>query len=283
MNTVVIADEQNIQDNIYTIRSMQVMVDSDLAELYGVETKRLNEQVKRNISRFPQKFRFQLTEVEKLELVANCDRFNTLKHSTSLPYAFTEQGVSMLSAVLKSSVAIEVSIKIIDSFVDMRKFISQNASIFQRLDTIETKQLQHKIESDEKFNKLFDALEEKTLTPKQGIFYDGQIFDAYLFISDLIRKATTSIILLDNYIDETVLTHLSSKINPNVRITILTKTISKELTLDLQKHNAQYPKIEIKEFASTHDRFLILDEKEIYHIGASLKDLGKKWFAFSLM
>ncbi|MDP3465586.1 MAG: ORF6N domain-containing protein, partial [Sulfuricurvum sp.] len=141
----------------------------------------------------------------------------------------------------------------------------------------------HKIESDEKFNKLFDALEEKTLTPKQGIFYDGQIFDAYLFVSDLIRKATTSIILLDNYIDETVLTHLSSKTNPNIRITILTKTISKELTLDLQKHNAQYPTIVIKEFASTHDRFLILDEKEIYHIGASLKDLGKKWFAFSLL
>jgi len=150
------------------------MLDSDLAELYGVETKRLNEQVKRNISRFPQKFRFQLTEVEKIELVANCDRFRTLKQSTSLPYAFTEQGVSMLSAVLKSSIAIEVSIKIIDSFVNMRKFISQNASIFQRLDTIETKQLQHKIQSDEKFDKLFDALEEKTFTPKQGIFYDGQ-------------------------------------------------------------------------------------------------------------
>lgn len=276
MNEIAMIDEQNIQTKIYTLRGLSVMLDRDLAELYGVEPKRLNEQVKRNLNRFPQHFRFQLTQIEKDKLVAMCDRFNTLKHSTSLPYAFTEQGVSMLSAVLKSDLAVEVSIMIIDSFVNMRKFISQNTLLFQKIDIIEQKLLVH----DEKFNKLFNAIEFKDIKPSQGIFYNGQVFDAYVFVSDLVKSAKNSIILIDNYVDESVLLLLSKRAKGCEAI-IYTKSITAQMGLDLKKYNAQYPPIEIKEFGFAHDRFLILDDNEIYHIGASLKDLGKKWFAFS--
>lgn len=247
-----LATQTSIEDKIFNIRSMQVIIDRDLAELYGVETKVLNQAVKRNIERFPSEFRFQLNEKEILELVTNCDRFQSLKHSSSLPFAFTEQGVSMLSAVLKSQTAIKTSIQIINSFVKMRQFLSQNADMFKRLELVEKRQISHEIKTDEKFEKLFDALEDK------------------------------SIRLIDNYCDDTTLTHLS-KADPKVKITILTKTISKQLKLDIEKYNAQYKNLEAKEFNSSHDRFLILDEKEIYHIGASLKDLGKKWFVFSLL
>jgi len=254
------------------------MLDSDLANMYGVETKRLNEQVKRNIKRFPDNFRFQLFDNEQKELVANCDRFNNLKHSSTNTYAFTEQGISMLSAVLRSDTAIEVSIRIMDAFVEMRKFIAVNAGIFQRLDKVEQKQ----IEADHKFEQLFNALDDKAIKPKQGIFFEGQIFDAYVFAADLIKSANKSIVLIDNYIDESVL-QLFTKRKPNVHVTIFTKKITKILEQDLEKHNTQYPKIEIKKFSKAHDRFLIIDEKHLYHLGASLKDLGKKWFAFSKM
>ena len=278
MSGLVKVTTDNIRQRIFTIRGLQVMVDKDLAELYGVENKRLNEQVKRNIERFPEKFRFQLTKEEKNELVANCDRFKSLKHSTVLPHVFTEQGVSMLSAVLRSETAIKVSIQIMDAFVGMRKFIANNAAIFQRLDKIEQKQLV----TDTRLDKVFEALEAGEIKPRQGIFFDGQIFDAYVFVADLIKSARQSIVLLDNYVDESVLLLLAKR-SENVRATIYTKNISKQLKLDLKKHNQQYPAIEIKAFKHTHDRFMILDNRNIYHIGASLKDLGKKWFAFSKM
>ena len=273
MNELII--DEDIKSKIYTIRDMQVMIDRDLAKLYGVDTKVFNQAVKRNIERFPENFRFQLTQIEKDELVTNCDRFNTLKHSSSNPYAFTEQGVSMLSAVLKSKIAIDISMKIINSFVDMRKVISSNSLLCQRLDNLEKEQMSN----DERFEKLFDALEDNTIKPKQGIFYDGQMFDAYSFVSDLIRDAKSSIVLIDNYIDDSVLTLFSK--NQNVEVTIYTKTISKQLKLDLEKYNSQYKNIEIKNFKDAHDRFMIIDNVDVYHIGASLKDLGKKWFAFS--
>ena len=281
MQDIITIDNIDIKSKIYTTRDKQVMLDRDLAELYGVENKRLNEQVRRNIERFPKKFRFQLTENEKNELVANCDRLNSLKHSTVLPYVFTEQGVSMLSAVLKSKTAIDVSIKIMDSFVNMRKLISQNAPIFQRLDTIEQRQLKFEIKADEKFHKIFEALESKDTKPLQGIFYNGQIFDAHNFISDLIRSAKNSIVLIDNYIDDTTLALVSK--NQEIDITIYTHTISKALKLDIEKYNKQYRPLTIKTNKNFHDRFLILDEKEVYHIGSSLKDLGKKVFGFSKM
>ena len=195
-----------------------------------------------------------------------------------LPYAFTEQGIAMLSAILRSETAIKVSIRIINTFVAMRHLIASNAQIFQRLDTLETKQL----ETDQKIDHVLDAMESKEIQPKQGIFFDGQIFDAYKFVADLIRTAKKSITIIDNYIDDTVLTHLT-KINNGVKVTIFTKTISKQLALDIKKFNAQYPPIEIREFKNSHDRFIIIDNKTVYHFGASLKDLGKKWFAFSKM
>ena len=262
-----------IKNMIYTIRGKQVMLDRDLAELYEVETRRLNEQVKRNKERFPNNFMFQLTDKEKEKLVANCDHLKSLKYSPTNPYAFTEQGVSMLSAVLNSDVAVEVSIKIINAFVSMRKFLSRNAGIFQRLDNVERKHLVY----DKNFEKVFKALETKE--PKQGIFYDGQIFDAYKFISDLIRKAEQRIILIDNFIDDSVLT-LFTKRKRSVKATIYTNKIDKSLRLDIKKHNKQYPPIKVKKFKKSHDRFLIIDNKT-YHIGASLKDLGRKWFCFT--
>lgn len=287
----IVLNEESIKNKIFTIRGLQVMLDRDLAELYQVETKVFNQAVKRNENRFPDDFRFQLSEIEKTELVTYCDRFNTQnslrsqsvtlksdrgKHTKYLPYAFTEQGVSMLSAVLKSDIAVDVSVKIIRSFVNMRKFISNNALIFQRLETLEQKQFSN----DEKFNKLFEAIEEKSIKPTQGIFYDGEVYDAYLFVSNLIKSAKESIVLVDNYLDESVLTMLSKR-QTNVTTTIYTKNITAQLELDIKKYNTQYPKITLKKFDASHDRFFILDGKELYHIGASLKDLGKKWFAFS--
>ena len=269
---------ETIENKIFTIRGVQVIVDRDLAELYGVEPKRLGEQVKRNIERFPQEFRFQLNKNETIQLVANCDRFASLKHSTSLPYAFTEQGVSMLSAVLRSQTAIQTSINIINSFVKMRTYILQNAGLFQRVEKLELEQK----ETNQKLDIVLDAIEAKNVTQKQGVFFDGQIFDAYALASELIKKAKTSLVLIDNYIDESTLIHLS-KAESKVKITLLAKTISKQLQLDIEKYNKQYKNLKAISFESSHDRFLIIDEKEIYHIGASLKDLGKKWFAFSLL
>ena len=280
-------DINNIKSKIYTLRNKQVMLDSDLAELYEVKTNRLNEQVKRNIERFPPEFMFQLTDSEFDSLRSQFVTLNLLhlksQFATSswggkrkLPYAFTEQGVAMLSGVLKSDTAVKVSIQIINAFVAMRRFISSNAQIFHRLDRVEIKQIEH----DKKFDEVFDAIQSKDIKPEKGIFFDGQIFDAYKFVSDIIRTAEKSIVLIDNYIDDSVLT-LFNKRNKDVKVTIFTKEISKQLSLDLTKYNSQYPLIEVKEFKQSHDRFLIIDNKEVYHLGASLKDLGKKWFAFS--
>jgi len=290
MNKLETLNKQNLQDKIYTIRGLQVMLDSDLAELYQVEAKRLNEQVKRNIERFPQSFRFQLTEEEyenlrsqiatsssKESLRFQFGTSSSLEHGGRryLPYVFTEQGVSMLSAVLRSDIAIKVSIQIIEAFVNMRKFISSNALVFQRLHLLEQKQFR----TDEKIDVILNALEDKTKKPDEGIFFDGQIYDAYAFINDLLKSAKSEVVLIDNYIDDTVFTLFSKYIN--LKIKIYTGSISKQLHLDFQKYSSQYKNIELQEFKNAHDRFLIIDQNEIYHIGASLKDLGKKWFAFS--
>ncbi len=200
------------------------------------------------------------------------------QHRKYLPFVFTEQGIAMLSGLLKSTVAIRVSIEIMNAFVEMRRMLASNSVLFHRLDKIELKQL----ETDQKFEEIFKALESNKLQSERGIFYNGQIFDAYTFVSDIIRKAESSIILLDNYVDDTVLTLLGKR-NDNVTATIYTKNISNQLRLDLQRYNSQYPAIEVELFSDAHDRFLIIDDTELYHIGASLKDLGKKWFAFSRM
>jgi hypothetical protein len=268
--------KDDLKAKIFTIRGFQVILDRDLADLYQVEVKRLNEQVKRNIERFPDNFRFQLNKKEKNELVAICDRFESLKYASNNPFAFTEQGVAMLSALLKSDVAIKVSIQIINAFVEMRKLIAGNSGLLQRMEGVERKL----IETDQKFEMVFKALENNTIPKSKGIFFEGQLFDAYVFANELIKSAKHSIILIDNYIDETTLLMLSKR-NPNCKAIIYTSKISAQLQLDLAKHNEQYPTIDIKQLKTSHDRFLIIDEKELFHLGASLKDLGKKWFAFS--
>ncbi|WP_407484807.1 ORF6N domain-containing protein [Elizabethkingia miricola] len=270
---------QEIQNLIYTIRGRQVMLDSALATLYGVETKNLNRAVKRNIERFPLSFCFQLTEDEAENLRCQIGT-SSLNYGGRryLPYAFGEQGIAMLSAVLRSEVAVKVSIEIMDAFVEMRRMLISNASLFHRLDKVEVKQL----ETDQKIEEIFKALESDKLHSEKGIFYDGQIFDAYTFVADIIRSAERSIILIDNYVDDTVLTLLGKR-GQSVSATIYTKSIGNQLHLDLQRYNSQYPDIHIHTFAHAHDRFLIIDGTELYHIGASLKDLGKKWFAFSRM
>ena len=194
------------------------------------------------------------------------------------PFAFTEHGVAMLSSVIRTPVAIEISLRIIRAFVEMRKMILSNAALFQRIDRLELKQT----ESDQKFEQIFRALESKSREPEKGIFFDGQVFDAYVFVSGLIKQAKKSLVLIDNYIDESVLMLLAKRAE-GIKATLYTKQISQQLQADLEKHNTQYPAIELKILADSHDRFLMIDEKVLYHIGASLKDLGKKWFAFSKM
>ena len=282
-NELVEFDENVIRDRIYSIRGYQVMLDRDLAELYWVETKVLNQAVKRNKERFPGHYCFRLTQSEKEEVVTNCDHLSVLRFSYNLPYAFTEQGVAMLSAILKSKVAIQISITIIDAFISMRKFIQKNGLLFHRVDNLEVKQIETNlklIENDRKFDKVFSLLESKDSLPKQGIFYENKIFDAYKFVSDLFRSASKSILIIDNYIDDSVLIHLT-KVTKGVKVKILTKAISDQLALDVKKFSSQYFLIEIIAFTHAHDRFIIIDNKDVYHLGASLKDLGKKWFAFS--
>ncbi|AGX88490.1 ORF6N domain-containing protein [Candidatus Symbiobacter mobilis] len=273
-SSLILAD--NIQRHIYTIRGIQVMFDEELAKLYGVETKRLNEQVKRNIERFPAEFMFQPSEAELENLRSQfaTSSWGGRRHS---PYVFTEQGIAMLSAVLRSETAVKVSVQIMNAFVAMRRFLLSNAQVFQRLDSLELWQAQ----TDQKVERLLNAIEDQSVIPKQGIFYDGQVFDAYAFVADLIRAAGRRIILIDNYVDESVLLLLAKR-KAGVSVQLLTRTISRELSQDIDKFNAQYPPIEAREFTLAHDRFLIIDD-DIYHIGASLKDLGKKWFAFSRM
>lgn len=279
MNNHTIISQKDIENLIYTVRGKQVMLDKDLATLYRVETKILNKSVKRNIERFPETFCFQLTYEESETLRFQIGTSNAGRGGRRyLAYVFTEQGVAMLSAVLRSEIAVKVSIEIMNAFVEMRKMLIGNTALFSRMDKIELKQ----IEADGKFEEIFKALESGKLHSDKGIFYDGQIFDAYTFVADIIRSAKRSIILIDNYVDDTVLTLLGKR-GHTVSATIYTKSISNQLQLDLQRYNSQYPAITVHTFTHAHDRFLIIDNKELYHIGASLKDLGKKWFAFSRM
>ena len=269
-----IINENNIKDKIYTIRNLQVMLDKDLAELYGVETKHINQAVRNNQDKFQDDFYFELSDYEFEDLRSKNLTANFSKTRIN-PKVFTEQGIYMLATILKSKIASQVTVYIIKTFANLRKIISQNISMFERFERVEQRLNIH----DKNFDKLFEALEDKSIKAKQGIFYDGEIFDAYVFVNDLLKTALSEIILIDNYIDETVFTLFSKY--PNIRTKIYTQNISKQLKLDFGKYQKQYQNIELKEFKNSHDRFLIIDKKEIYHLGASLKDLGKKWFVFS--
>lgn len=272
-----VPNTENIKNKIILVRNIQVILDCDIADLYGVSTGRLNEQVKRNLDRFPEDFMFQLTEKEFQNLISQ-NAISSWGGRRKLPFVFTEQGISSLSGVLKSGIATDVHVMIMRAFVQMRKFIELNSDLYQRVQNLEMNQL----ETNHKIENILNTFNSKKLINQQGIFFDGQIFDAYIFVSELIRSANHSIIIIDNYIDETVLILLSKR-NLNVKATIYTRKISPQLLLDLEKYNKQYPTINIEEFSSSHDRFIIIDRTELYHIGASLKDLGKKWFAFSRM
>ena len=277
-NTLIPIDETNITDMIYTIRGRQVMLDSDLASLYQVTTKRLNEQVSRNKNRFPAEFMFRLTKEEYENLRSQCATSSEdYAHGGRryMPYAFTEQGIAMLSAVLKSDIAVEVSIRIMNSFVEMRKFLFSNQQLFSRLDRVELKQL----ETDKKLEEVFNYIASNTEV-KQKIFFDGQIYDAFSFIADLIGKAQSKLILIDNYVDVNTLNILCKK-KSGVDVLIATAGKGSLTTKDINKFNAQYPSLSVKTTTDFHDRFLIIDDMEGYFIGSSIKDAGKKSFAIT--
>lgn len=278
---------QTIENLIHVIRGQQVMLDRDLANLYGVETKYLKRAVKSNISRFPKDFMMEIT-LEELENLRckNCTSSPQSRHGGTRynAYVFTEQGVAMLSSVLRSERAIEVNIRIMRAFIAMRSFLQTNAHVFQRLETIEHHQLllhKHQNETDKKIEEILTRLDNKETEPIEGFFFDGQIFDAYTLISDLVRKAKSQIILIDNYVDDRILKVLDKRAD-GVTATIYTDPRHSHIENDLRRHNAQYPAIEVHNCSNVHDRFLIIDDT-IYFIGGSIKDLGKKIVAFSQM
>ncbi len=289
-----------IKNLIHTIRGKQVILDSDVALLYHYETKRINETVNRNKQRFPENFCFQLTEEEYKTLrfknltlnSLNFDNVNennylrsqiaTLnenigrgKHRKYLPYVFTEQGIAMLSGLLKNDIAIQVSINIMNAFVEMRKFLAINGQLFERLTTMEYKILEH----DKKFDEVFNQLQQEE-NIKQKIFFEGQIYDAYSLIIDIIKKAEKKITIIDNYLDDSILKMLTKK-NKNVLVVLLTSDKSNIQKIDIQKFNKEYPLLKIVKTNKFHDRFIIIDNKEMYHLGASIKDLGKKCFGIN--
>ena len=276
-----------IENLIHIIRGQQVMLDSDLARLYGVETKYLKRAVKANIKRFPSDFMFELDPSEFNSLrCKNCTSNDKSQRGGTryMPFVFTEQGVAMLSGVLKSDTAIEVNIRIMRAFIAMRSFIMSNAQIFQRLETVEHHQLlmqNHQSETDRKIEEILSHLDDKEAEPIEGFFYEGQIFDAYTLISDLVRKADTRIILIDNYVDDRVLKTLDKR-KDGVSATVFTNPRNSQINLDIRRHNAQYPAINLRHCTNVHDRFLIIDDT-VYFIGGSIKDLGKKIVAFSQM
>ena len=285
---------EEIKNLIYTIRGKQVMLDSDVAMLYHYQTKRINEAVKRNKERFPENFCFQLTteEIENIKMpnevlnfksennwsqFATSSKSENIKHRGKkyLPYVFTEQGIAMLSGLLKNDIAVQVSINIMNAFVEMRKFLIQNGQIFERLTNIEYKLLEH----DKKFNEVFNQLQ-KEENIKQKIFFEGQIYDAYSLIIDIIKKANKKILIIDNYIDDSVLKMLAKK-NNNVEVVILTSDRSNIQQIDVQKFNKEYSKLKVAKTNKFHDRFIVIDNGEMYHLGASIKDLGKKCFGIN--
>ncbi|MCL2859913.1 MAG: ORF6N domain-containing protein [Oscillospiraceae bacterium] len=276
---------ESIKNLIYTIRGKQVMLDSDVAMLYKYETRIMNQTVKRNIKRFPERFCFRLTQNEYEEILLRKTTMSSQIVTTStykyrrtshLPYVFTEQGISMLSPLLNSEIAIQVSINIMDAFVDMRRFIMSNAPILERLTNVEYKLLEH----DKNFDKLFNELQKEDENFKQKIFFEGQIYDAYSLIIDIIKKANNKIVIIDSYIDDSVLKMLTKK-NKGVEVVILTSNMSNISKLDVQKFNKEYPTLKVAKTDKFHDRFIIIDGNELYHCGASIKDLGKKCFGIN--
>lgn len=276
---------KEIEEKIFTFRGIQVMIDKDLADVYGVKTKALNQAVKRNIERFPERYRFQLSDNELDELVTKCDRLQILKHSSSNPYAFTEQGVSMLASVLKSDTAVQTSIIIIDAFVAMRHFMLNNAKLFTEIDNLKKHQIEtdvHLLENDKKIDQILTLLDKNKDEDKQRLFFDGQIYDAFSFMVSIVKKANKDIILIDNYVNVETLDILSKK-KGLVNVQIITSKNTKLTQFDIDKFNSQYPTLTLNFTDKFHDRFFIIDHSTAYHIGASIKDAGKKCFGVNMI
>ena len=276
-----ISETKDIKNLIHVIRGQQVILDSDLATLYQVETKIFNQAVSRNIERFPENFRFQLTKEEFDALRSQIVTSNGRGGRRYRPYVFTEQGIAMLSGVLRSDVAVQMSIRIMNSFVEMRHFIANNALLFEKISSIELKQLEYQKSTDEKFDKVFRYIENHAES-EQKIFFDGQIYDAFSLITSIIRKAASEFILIDGYVDVDTLNILAKK-NTGVEVKIYTYASAPLTNRDAANFNAQYPTLTVKRTQVFHDRFIVLDEKSAYHIGASIKDAGKKCFGISLI
>lgn len=291
MNEIAISEPtaiDSIRSRIFTIRGIQVMLDRDLAELYGVPTKRLNEQVRRNAERFPDDFMFHLSKSEMSELVANCDRFNKMKHSSVPMTAFSEHGIIMLASVLKSGVAIEASIRITHAFVAMRRALATVAPLLARIEETDRRQIADQLRNDanqarneERFKLILDAMRDKTFPP-QKVFYDGQIYDAFEQMKKFVRMAKAELIVIDPYFDDSVLPLIAQK-RPGVSVLVV-KNLRKNLlhAVDVAKFNAQHGNtLTVKESTVFHDRFLIIDKSILIHVGASLNFLGKRCFAFA--
>lgn len=276
-----ITETKEIKSLIYVVRGQQVMLDSDLAMLYQVETKVFNQAVSRNIERFPENFRFQLTKEEFDALRSQIATPNGRGGRRYRPYMFTEQGIAMLSGVLRSDVAVQVSIRIMNTFVEMRRFIANNAILFEKVSNIELKQLEYQKSTDERFDKVFQYIEDHAES-EQKIFFDGQIYDAFSLITSIVQKAQKEIILIDGYVDVDTLNILAKK-NTGVDVKIYTYASARLTNTDAANFNAQYPTLTVKKTQVFHDRFIILDGKTAYHIGASIKDAGKKCFGISLL
>ena len=273
-----------IKSRIFTIRGVQIVLDRDLAELYGVQTKVLNQAVKRNANRFPPEFMFALAKDETEELVTNCDRFRSVRHSSVPMRAFSEPGVIMVASVLKSDIAAQVSIRIAKALVAMRKALASIAPIMARLEVAERRQIVDQQRNEERFDTIFKAMDGGDFPP-QKVFFDGRHYDAHSFAKKLVRKATKKIVLVDGYCDEVTLDILAQK-KGGVEVVVATaqKMISNHLTpVAVAKFNKQNPTLQVKAVAAFHDRFLILDDKELYHFGASLKDLGRQYCAVTKM
>ena len=277
-------DANDIKRRIFTIRGKQVMLDSDLANYFGTTTGNLNRAMKRNIKRFPENFCFQLTKDDYYEIL-RCQtgilELEQGKYSKYLPFVYTEQGIAMLTSVLHTERAIAASISIMEEFVEMRHFIANNATLFVKISNVELRQLEYQKQTDKKFDRIFEYIGEHTET-NQKIFFDGQIYDAFSLLTELVQKADQEIILIDGYVDVGTLNVLAKK-QPGVIVTVYTFAKTKLTEQDVAAFNAQYPKLEVKYTNIFHDRFLVLDGKTVYHIGASLKDAGKKCFAVSLL
>ena len=284
-NEIIILNENDLKNKIYTIRGVQVMLDSDLAEIYGYETKRFNEQVKNNIERFDEDFRFQLTQDEVDVLRSKFSTTNISTMSRSLPYAFTEQGIYMLMTVLKGELAVKQSKTLIRLFKQMKDFVLTNSQLFAEIDSIKKHLIEsdlHHKENDKRIDELFTLMEKYKIEEKQGIFFQGQIFDAYAKFESFIQSAKKEIVLIDGYVDLTVLERLAKK-QKGVNVLLYTASKTKITNLDVQKFNGQYPTLTLNFTSKMHDRFLIIDNSVLYHIGASLKDLAKKCFAFEIL